>query len=46
MELLLALNQQAADFERSDAASEEPRQRITVGLYFYTESSDELDSEG
>ena len=40
MDLLLALNQQAADFERQDAGSEEAMQRITVGVFFYTESSD------
>ena len=44
MELLLALNQQAADFERSDAASEEQHQRITVGLFFYTEASEESEA--
>ena len=44
MELLLALNQQAADFERSDATSEEQRQRITVGLFFYTEASEESEA--
>lgn len=39
MELLLGLNQQAAEFERKDAGSEEEMQRITVGLFFYSESS-------
>ncbi|MCB1888266.1 MAG: hypothetical protein KDH20_11725 [Rhodocyclaceae bacterium] len=41
MELLLGLNQQAADFERKDATSEEAMQRITVGLFFYSEASDD-----
>lgn len=39
MELLLALNQMAADLERSDATTPLPRQRITVGIYFFTEHS-------
>ncbi len=43
MDLLLALNQQAADFERKDAGSEEDMQRITVGLFFYTERAEKQD---
>ena len=41
MDLLLGLNQQAADFERRDASSEAEKQRITVGVFFYSEPADD-----
>ncbi|MDB5880899.1 MAG: hypothetical protein JWP43_777 [Ramlibacter sp.] len=37
MAALLALNKSAMDLEKSDAAATEPRQRMTFGIYFYTE---------
>jgi len=40
MQALLSFNRLAADLEFRDLPSLEPRQRITVGLYFYTEASD------
>jgi hypothetical protein len=40
MQTLLSFNRLAAELEFQDLPSLEPRQRITVGLYFYTESSD------
>lgn len=39
MDLLLELNHAAGEFEKSDALGSEARQRITVGIYFYTEES-------
>ncbi|MFJ4455657.1 DUF6502 family protein [Pseudomonas sp. NPDC089392] len=40
MQLLLAFSRIAADLENVDVPSTEQRQRITVGLYFYTEATD------
>ncbi|MGF6200035.1 DUF6502 family protein [Pseudomonas laurylsulfatiphila] len=40
MQALLSFNRLAAELEFRDLPSPEPRQRITVGLYFYTEASD------
>jgi hypothetical protein len=40
MQALLSFNRLAAELEFQDLPSPEPRQRITVGLYFYTEASD------
>lgn len=40
MQALLSFNRLAAELESRDLPSLEPRQRITVGLYFYTEDSD------
>lgn len=40
MQALLSFNRLAAELEFKDLPSLEPRQRITVGLYFYTEASD------
>lgn len=40
MQALLSFNRLAAELEFRDLPSLEPRQRITVGLYFYTEDSD------
>ncbi|CAI8846047.1 Pro-kuma_activ domain-containing protein [Pseudomonas sp. IT-196MI5] len=40
MQALLSFNRLAADLEFRDLPSLETRQRITVGLYFYTEASD------
>ncbi|EJM47550.1 hypothetical protein PMI26_00996 [Pseudomonas sp. GM33] len=40
MQALLSFNRLAAELEFRDLPSPEPRQRITVGLYFYTETSD------
>ncbi|UVJ41928.1 DUF6502 family protein [Pseudomonas sp. LS1212] len=37
MQVLLGFNRIAAELESHDVSSSEPRQRITVGLYFYTE---------
>lgn len=39
MQVLLALNQLAAELEARDPPPADARQRITVGLYFYTEPS-------
>ena len=39
MELLLALNQNAAAMEHQDADGDGERKRITVGVYFYTDAS-------
>jgi len=41
MQALIAFNALAAELEAGDAATDEPRQRITIGLYFYTEPSNE-----
>ncbi|MNJ65594.1 hypothetical protein D3C77_616130 [compost metagenome] len=40
MQTLLAFSRLAADLEDVDVPSAEQRQRITVGLYFYTETTD------
>jgi hypothetical protein len=40
MQALLSFNRLAAELESRDLPSLQPRQRITVGLYFYTEASD------
>lgn len=40
MQALLSFNRLATELEFRDLPSLEPRQRITVGLYFYTEASD------
>ncbi|PYB79609.1 hypothetical protein DMX11_07060 [Pseudomonas sp. LB-090624] len=40
MQTLLAFSRLAAELESVDTPSEEQRQRITVGLYFYTEATD------
>jgi hypothetical protein len=40
MQALLSFNRQASELEFHDLPSLEPRQRITVGLYFYTEAAD------
>ncbi|MDA8483351.1 DUF6502 family protein [Pseudomonas resinovorans] len=37
MQVLIAFNQLAADLENNDIPPPEARQRITIGLYFYTE---------
>lgn len=39
MQALLAFNRLAAELEKRDAPSADPRQRITIGLYFYTEAA-------
>lgn len=39
MQVLVALNQLAAELEARDPTPADARQRITVGLYFYTEPS-------
>lgn len=41
MDFLLTMNQFAADCETQDANRGGDRQRITVGVYFFTESTDE-----
>ncbi|MFV3291200.1 DUF6502 family protein [Pseudomonas sp. NY11955] len=40
MQTLLAFSRLAAELESADQPSAEQRQRITVGLYFYTEATD------
>ncbi|QHG66563.1 DUF6502 family protein [Pseudomonas putida] len=40
MQTLLAFSRLAAELENTDVPSHEERQRITVGLYFYTEATD------
>jgi hypothetical protein len=40
MQALLGFNRLAAELESRDLPSLEPRQRITVGLYFYTEPTE------
>jgi len=40
MQTLLAFSRLAAALENTDVPSHEQRQRITVGLYFYTEATD------
>ncbi|MCO6688914.1 hypothetical protein KMZ27_03235 [Pseudomonas shirazica] len=40
MQMLLAFSRLASDLEDADVPSAEQRQRITVGLYFYTETTD------
>ncbi|MFJ4383418.1 DUF6502 family protein [Pseudomonas sp. NPDC089408] len=40
MQALLAISRLSAELESTDAPSAEQRQRITVGLYFYTEATD------
>ncbi|MBK4997249.1 hypothetical protein IAE39_005423 [Pseudomonas sp. S37] len=40
MQTLLAISRLSAELESTDAPSAEQRQRITVGLYFYTEATD------
>ncbi|MFJ4444207.1 DUF6502 family protein [Pseudomonas sp. NPDC089422] len=40
MQVLLAFSRLAAELENTDVPSHEERQRITVGLYFYTEATD------
>ncbi|MGH8382440.1 DUF6502 family protein [Pseudomonas sp.] len=37
MQTLLGFSRLAADLENRDLSSPDPRQRITIGLYFYTE---------
>ncbi|MNG34275.1 hypothetical protein D3C84_1207250 [compost metagenome] len=37
MQTLLGFSRLAADLENGDLSSLDPRQRITIGLYFYTE---------
>jgi hypothetical protein len=39
MQTLLAFSRLAAELENTDVPSHEERQRITVGLYFYTEAT-------
>ncbi|MBO9552416.1 DUF6502 family protein [Pseudomonas sp.] len=39
MQTLLAFSRLAAELENSDVPNHEERQRITVGLYFYTEAT-------
>ncbi len=40
MQLLLDFSRRAADLESADVPAPEQRQRITIGLYFYTEATD------
>lgn len=40
MQMLLAFSRLASDLEEADVPSAEQRQRITVGLFFYTETTD------
>jgi hypothetical protein len=40
MQTLLNFSRLAADLENLDLAGAEQRQRITIGLYFYTEPTD------
>lgn len=40
MQALLSFNRLAAELESHDLQSLEPRQRITIGLYFYAEPTD------
>jgi hypothetical protein len=40
MQTLLSFSRLAADLENRDLSSIEQRQRITIGLYFYTEPTD------
>ncbi|MCY1434928.1 hypothetical protein D9M71_510050 [compost metagenome] len=40
MQMLLAFSRLASGLEDADVPSAEQRQRITVGLYFYTETTD------
>ena len=40
MKALVAVNKSALAAEKDDADSDEPRQRMTFGIYFYSESSD------
>ncbi|MDI9777958.1 MULTISPECIES: DUF6502 family protein [Pseudomonas] len=40
MQTLLAFSRLAAELENTDEPSHEQRQRITVGLYFYSEATD------
>ncbi|UTW06541.1 DUF6502 family protein [Pseudomonas benzenivorans] len=39
MQVLIGFNQLAAELEERDAPAPDARQRITIGLYFYTEPS-------
>ena len=39
MQMLIAFNSLAAELEARDAVSTDVRQRITIGLYFYSEAS-------
>ncbi|MCK8687728.1 DUF6502 family protein [Pseudomonas umsongensis] len=40
MQTLLSFSRLAADLENLDLSTDEQRQRITIGLYFYTEPTD------
>lgn len=40
MKALLSVNKSAMAAEKQDAASTEPRQRVTFGVYFFTEPAD------
>ncbi|WP_166365786.1 DUF6502 family protein [Pseudomonas akapageensis] len=46
MQALFSFNRLAAELESHDLQSLEPRQRITIGLYFYTEPTDPNSSTG
>jgi len=40
MESLLAINKDAMEFEKNDAAQSESRYRMTFGIYFYSEQAE------
>ena len=40
MESLLAINKMAMELEKSDAQKNEPRQRMTFGIYYYSEAAE------
>jgi hypothetical protein len=44
MQTLLNFSRLAADLENLDSPGIEQRQRITIGLYFYTEPTDPVSS--
>lgn len=46
MNALLAFNELASSLEKRDELTVEPRQRITVGLYFYSEALNDVPADG
>lgn len=45
MKALKAVNREANRLERKDASSDEPRQRFTFGIYFYSTATDRHDTD-
>lgn len=45
MSVLLALNQSALAAEQADAADSAPRQRMTFGIYFYSEAAEPVPAD-